>query len=125
MPSAVAGIQRRGVQPPAAGQRLPGADDERRRRSPPTSAATGLSTRPATAVPARPAIGKARNPAVQVRQVRVTDDRDGWDADMVRRSWRLVVPTGVRWSEVMRGRSRRPGRVAASCVERCAGARAG
>src|SRR5689334_12083489 len=38
--------------------------------APPVSAASGLSTRPTIAVPARPARGKARNPAVQINQVR-------------------------------------------------------
>src|SRR4051795_218734 len=43
---------------------------------PPSSAATGSSTRPATAVPARPARGKARNPAVQINHVRIRDARE-------------------------------------------------
>src|SRR3954468_14952289 len=44
--------------------------------APPVSADSGLSTRPTTAVPARPARGKARNPAVQINQVRRNDGVD-------------------------------------------------
>jgi hypothetical protein len=34
----------------------------------------GESTRPTTAVPARPASGKARNPTVQINQLRRNED---------------------------------------------------
>ena len=56
----------RGTEPAAADQPLSGADDGTGDEAGRPAAASGSSTRPATTPPATPAMGKARNPAVQI-----------------------------------------------------------
>ena len=64
-----------GVEAPAADQRLAGADDEPGDRAA-DQRRQGAVDAAATAVPASPASGKTRNPAVQISQVRRNDVRD-------------------------------------------------
>src|SRR4051794_41294407 len=78
----VAGIQRRGSSRRRLSRAWP-APMTSPATAPPVSADSGLSTRPTTAVPARPARGKARNPAVQINQVRRNDGVDAAGPDMV------------------------------------------
>src|SRR3954465_8726297 len=78
----VAGIQRRGSRRRRLSRAWP-APMTSPATAPPVSADSGLSTRPTTAVPARPARGKARNPAVQINQVRRNDGVDAAGPDMV------------------------------------------
>src|SRR3954453_8780803 len=75
MPIPDAGIHRRG----GSRRRLVSTWPVPRARPgavPPISAATALSTWPAAAVPAKPASGKARNPAVHSNHVRAELRRD-------------------------------------------------
>src|SRR4051794_41972297 len=71
----VAGIQRRGSRRRRLSRAWP-VPMTSPATAPPVSADSGLSTRPTTAVPARPARGKARNPAVHINQVRRNDRVD-------------------------------------------------
>src|SRR3954471_24975639 len=75
IPMVLAGIQRRGSRRRRLSRAWP-APLVSTGKAPPVSADRGLSTRPTTAVPARPARGKARNAAVQINQVRRNDGVD-------------------------------------------------
>ena len=70
MPTPVAGIHRRGSRRRRLTSVCP-APRTSPETAPPINAAVGLSTRPAAAVPATPAMGKARKPTVHSNQVRV------------------------------------------------------
>src|SRR3954453_10467866 len=86
IPMVVAGIQRRGSRRRRLSRAWPVAMTSPA-TAPPVSADSGLSTRPTTAVPARPARGKARNPAVQINQARRNDGVDAAGPVM----WRVMV----------------------------------
>src|SRR3954447_4624793 len=86
----VAGIQRRGSSRRRLSRAWP-APMISPATAPPISADSGLSTRPTIAVPARPARGKARNPAVQINQVRRNDVVDAAGPVVRRVMGRIMV----------------------------------